>query len=311
MDGAGWDDLPVFDEQNEAQGRMRRLRRFNCISPGLFHTLGAPLIAGRDFTWTDIDNKTPVAIVSENLARELWQNPATALGKRVRVTTQDDWRQIIGVVGDVHDEGMNQDAPTSVYFPIITDKFETSSIRIQRDLAVVLRSPRAGSAGLIKDAQQAVWSVDANLPLANVRTLSYFYAKSMARISFTLVMLAIAAAMALVLGTVGLYGVIAYSVLQRTREIGIRAALGAQQQTLVGMFVRHGLMLVAAGLVCGLVVALAAMRLMSSLLFHVSPADPLTYLCVCLGLVAAAALASYIPSRRAATIDPVDALRAE
>jgi ABC-type antimicrobial peptide transport system permease subunit len=117
--------------------------------------------------------------------------------------------------------------------------------------------------------------------------------------------------MALLLGTIGLYGVIAYSVSQRTREIGIRMALGAQQRELTKMFVRHGLTLACIGVVCGLIAAFALMRLLSSLLFHVSPVDPLTYGAVSLGLVAAAMLASYIPSRRAASIDPVEALRAE
>jgi len=141
--------------------------------------------------------------------------------------------------------------------------------------------------------------------------MQYYYGKSMARTSFTLVMLAVAGGMALLLGIVGLYGVIAYSVLQRRREIGIRMALGAQRQELTGMFIRHGLLLTGTGVVCGLAAAFVVMRLMSSLLFHVSPADPITYGAVALGLVATAMLASYVPSRRAATVDPVEALRAE
>jgi ABC-type antimicrobial peptide transport system permease subunit len=163
----------------------------------------------------------------------------------------------------------------------------------------------------MSEVRQAVWSVDPNLPLADVHTQDYFYRKSMARTSFTLVMLAVAGGMALLLGIVGLYGVIAYSVLQRRREIGIRMALGAQRQELTGMFVRHGLVLTGTGVACGLAAALALMRLMSSLLFHVSPLDPVTYGAVSLGLVATAMLASYVPSRRASNVDPMDALRAE
>jgi len=156
-----------------------------------------------------------------------------------------------------------------------------------------------------------VWSVDANLPLANVHTLDYFYMKSMARTSFTLVMLGIAGAAGLLLGIVGLYSVIAYSVAQRRKEIGIRMALGAQRDALVRMFVRQGLLLTGLGIGCGLAAAAGLTRLMASLLFHVSSLDPLTYCAVTLCLVATAMLASYLPSRRAATVDPVETLRAE
>ncbi|HEV2183096.1 MAG TPA: FtsX-like permease family protein, partial [Candidatus Acidoferrales bacterium] len=177
--------------------------------------------------------------------------------------------------------------------------------------AFAIRTPRAGSASLMKEVQKAVWSVDANLPLASVHTLDYYYKQSMARTSFTLVMLALAGGMALLLGVIGLYGVIAYSVSQRTREIGIRIALGAQQPSLIGMFVRHGMWLAAAGVLCGAAAAIALMRLLSSLLFRVSPADPITYAAVLVSLIATAAIASYLPSRRAANVDPVEALRGE
>jgi ABC-type antimicrobial peptide transport system permease subunit len=149
------------------------------------------------------------------------------------------------------------------------------------------------------------------LPLTDVHTQDYFYAKSISRTSFTLVMLAIAASIALLLGVVGLYGVIAFSASQRTREIGIRIALGAQRDAITTMFVRQGLLLAGGGVVCGLFLAVAATRLLRSLLFHVSPMDPLTYALACIALCGAAALASYIPSRRTASVDPVVALRAE
>jgi ABC-type antimicrobial peptide transport system permease subunit len=182
---------------------------------------------------------------------------------------------------------------------------------VRRSLAFSIRSPRAGSPGFVNELRRAVWSVDPNLPLADVHSLEYFYENSMARTSFTLVMLGVAGAMALMLGIVGLYGVIAYSVSQRTREIGIRMALGAQQRELAGMFVGQGLLLTGVGVVCGLGTAFALMRLMSSLLFKVSPVDPLAYAAASLGLIATAALASYLPSRRVAAVDPVEALRAE
>jgi ABC-type antimicrobial peptide transport system permease subunit len=193
----------------------------------------------------------------------------------------------------------------------LLDNFESDTTRASRDVAVILRTSRAGSESLMGEVRQSVWSVNPNLPLAGVHTIEYFYKRSMARTSFTLVMLGVAGAMALLLGVVGIYGVIAYSVSQRRREIGIRMALGAQQPTLTGMFVRHGLFLTGIGVACGLVVAVIIMRLMSTLLFKVNPTDPLTYIAVSAGLVATAFLASYLPSRRAATVDPVEALRAE
>lgn len=312
MDGNNWQD-PIFAEDHSyAQGQLPPLRRFVFVSPGYFHTMGIPLLAGRDLTWTETYSKAPVAIVSEKLAREYWGDPENALGKRIRVGSTDDWREIIGVVADVHDDGMSQVAPADIYWPILRVRFEGDpKVEGNRYLAFAIRSPRAGSQTFLNEVRQAVWSADANLPLFSVHTVDYFYRRSMARTSFTLVMLGIAGAMALLLGTVGLYGVIAYSVSQRSREIGIRIALGAERRELTAMFVRQGLILVGAGVVCGLAAAFAAMRLLASLLFGVSPFDPVTYGTVTAGLVATAFLASYVPSRRAQAVDPIEALRAE
>ena len=311
MDGNGWED-PVFaQDRSYADNAMPPLRRFNFGSPGFLGTLGIPLIAGRDFTWDEAYRKAPVAMVSDNFAREYWGSPEKALGKHIRVSTKDDWREIVGVIGDVHDDGMNKEAPTVAYWPILTNHFESEDLNVRRWVTFVIRTPRAGSESLMKDVRQAVWSVDANLPLSDLRTQDYYYSQSIARTSFTLVMLAIAAGIALLLGFVGLYGVIAYSASQRKREIGIRIALGAQRNAITTMFVRQGLLLAGSGLVCGLLLALAATRLLRSLLFHVSPMDPVTYALACIALCAAAALASYIPSRRTASVDPVEALRAE
>jgi ABC-type antimicrobial peptide transport system permease subunit len=206
---------------------------------------------------------------------------------------------------------MGKDAPTVAYWPTLLSHFESDMFNVRRFVVFAIRTPRAGSESLMKDVRQAVWSVDANLPLTSVHTQDYYYQKSISRTSFTLVMLAIAAAIALLLGVVGLYGVIAYSASQRTREIGIRIALGAQRNTITTMFVRQGLVLAASGIGCGLLLALTATRFLKSLLFHVSPVDPATYLLACIALCGAATLASYIPSRRTAAVNPVDALRAE
>jgi predicted permease len=303
---------PVYArDRTYTEGQLAPLRNFRFIGPGYFATLGTPLVAGRDLTWTDIYDKRPVAFITENMAREYWGSPATALGKQIRTSAKDDWSEIVGVVADVHDEGVNKEAPAGVNWPILMRHFWDEEPMVRRDLAYIVRSPRTGAESFMKEIRQAVWSVNPNLPLADVRTLAYFYRNSMARTAFTLAMLGIAGAMALLLGIVGLYGVIAYSVSQRTKEIGIRRTLGAQQQELMGMFVRQGMWLTAVGVACGLGTAFALLRLMSSLLFKVSAVDPAAYGAASIGLIATALLASYLPSRRAAAVDPVEALRAE
>jgi hypothetical protein len=289
MDGRNSNDPVTAQDRTYKEGELSPLCRFKFVAPGFLATLGTPLIAGRDLSWTDTYNKIPVAMVSENFAR--------------------DWRQVIGVVTDVYDDGVNQPAPTTVYWPIMMDRFEGQKETVRRAIAFAIRSPRAGSQAFMQEIQQAVWSINPNLPLSDVHTAGYYYTKSMARTSFTLVMLAVAGGMALLLGIVGIYGVISYSVSQRTREIGIRMALGAERQSITAMFVRNGLWLTGIGIACGLVAAFATMRLMSSLLFNVSPVDPVTYATITAGVLATALLACYLPSRRAATVEPVHALR--
>jgi len=311
LSGGGWHD-PIFVEgRSYAEGQLPPISWQKFVSPGFLATLGTPLLAGRDLTWTDTYNRISVALVSENLAREYWGDPNGALGKRIRIGGKDDWREIVGVVKDVHDDGVNQKAATAAYWPLILNNFESDDVSVRRGVSYVIRSPLAGSESFLKNVRQTVWSVNANLPLADVHTVQYYYGKSLARTSFTLIMLGVAGGMALLLGVVGIYGVIAYSVSQRTREIGIRMALGAQQQKLTGMFVRHGLALTGIGVGLGLLGAAVSMRLLSSLLFNVRPVDPVTYAAASAGMLVTAWLASYLPSRRAATVDPVEALRAE
>jgi predicted permease len=311
MDGNGSFDPVSAEDRRYAENQVPPIRRYKFVSPDYFRTMGDPILAGRDLTWKDVHDAAPVALISDNFAREYWGGRAAAVGKRIRESTNGPWREIVGVVGDERSDGVSKPAPTTVYWPMLMKDFWGNKIRIGRSMNFAIRSSRAGSASLIKDIQRAVWSVNADLPLDLVRTQDDLYRKSMARTSFTLVMLAFAGGMALLLGVVGIYGVIAYSVSQRTREIGIRMALGARQEELARMFVRHGLILTGIGLACGLIAAGALTRLMTSLLFEVSALDPLTYVAVSVGLVGAAALASYLPSRRAAAVDPTEALRAE
>jgi putative ABC transport system permease protein len=309
LDGNGWHD-PLFAEDHAyAEGQLPTLRLFRFVAPGLFHALGTPFVAGRDLTWAETYERLPVVMVSESLARDLWGDPQAALGKRVRETHKSAWREVVGVVADIHYDGLDRKAPATVYWPVLMKEFEADGLC--RSLAFAIRSPRAGTEGLLKEIREAVWSVNANLPLASVETLETVYERSMARTSFTMVMLALAGGMALVLGVVGIYGVISYAVSQRAREIGIRMALGARREELTRMFVRQGLVLATIGAGCGLLAALGLGRVMSSLLFGVQPADPTTLSLVAIALVGASALASYLPARRVADVDPVEALRAE
>ena len=311
MDPGGWHD-PIFAEgRTYAEGELPPLLQFKFMSPGFLKTVQIPMVAGRDFTWDDTYQKLPVAIISENVAREYWPTPSDALGKRIRVSTKDDWREIIGVAGDVYDDGVNQKPSKAAYWPLMMANFESDPLSVRREVAFAIRTRRAGSEALMADVREAVWSVDPNLPLAEVHTADYFYRQSLARTSFTLIMLGVAGGMALLLGVVGIYGVIAYSVSQRTREVGIRIALGAQLPSVTGMFVRQGMWLTGIGVLAGVLVSFGVMRLMSSMLFGVQAVDPVTYIAVSCGLAATAFLACYLPSRRAAGVDPVEALRAE
>jgi predicted permease len=311
LDGGDANDILYAQDHMQNEGELPPIRRFHFISPGEFTTLGTKLIVGRDLTWTDIYEKRPVAIISENFAREYWHSANGAIGKRIRVANTDDWREIVGVVQDVHDDGVDRAAPSTVYWPVMMNNFEGEKEMLRRGVGFIIRSQRAGSHAFIDEVQRQVWSVNPDVPMAEMNTLGVLYTKSMARTSFTLVMLSVAGAMALLLGIIGIYGVISYSVSQRTREIGIRMALGAQRPALTALFVRQGLLLTGIGLACGVVVAFLTMRLMSSLLFNVSPVDPMTYVTITLCVLATAYLACYLPARRAATVDPVNALRAE
>jgi predicted permease len=303
---------PIFAaDQTYSDGGIPPVRRFKYISPAYFKTMGNTLVAGRDLTLTDIFEARPVAIVSEALARELWRQPAAALGKRIQEVPNAPWREIVGVAGNEHDEGPDHAASAIVYLPTMVRNLFHHEVVLGRDQFFAVRSRQANSAKLLNDVRQAVWSVNRNLPLAKVRTMQEIYDQAVARPSFALVMLTIAAGMALLLGVVGIYGVISYAVSQRTREIGIRMALGAPQQSVRLLFVRECLLLIVVGLVCGVAVAAALSSLMTSLLFDVSPLDAATYLTVSAVLAAAALLASYIPARRATTIEPMEALRAE
>jgi ABC-type antimicrobial peptide transport system permease subunit len=274
--------------------------------------MGTAVVAGRSFTWADLYDRHRFVMVSENLAREFWGSAQAALGKRLQTLPTAPWQEVIGVVQNVHDNGVDQPPPAVVYWPAFGESpYRPDTPNINRLVAFVVRSPRAGTESFVRELQSAVWSINGSLSVSSVRTMHELYERSLARASFALIMLGIAGLMALILGIVGIYGVIAYAVSQRTREIGIRVALGARRFELTRMFVRSGLLLACVGVPLGLVAAVGLTRLMSSLLFGISPVDPATFLAVPIVLVGAVVVASYLPARRAASVDPVDALNAD
>jgi putative ABC transport system permease protein len=307
MDGRRSNGAVLVEGDTIAAGETPPPRRWIYVSPGYFEAMGTRTIAGRDVTWSDMQTGGRVAVISEDFARELAAEPAGALGKRIRYPVdQAAWREVIGVVENVHQDGLYEESPSTVYWPVRTDNLFGRS-----DVTFAIRSERAGTAGLKEEVRQAIRSVNGSIPVAQEHTMQDYYAGSVARTSFTLVMLAIAGAMALALGVIGIYGVIAYVVSQRTREIGIRSALGAEPLELERMFLLHGLALAGVGAVVGLVGAVVLTRLMSSLLFGIRPVDPAAYIAALGVTLLAAAFASYLPARRAATIDPMETLKAE
>jgi predicted permease len=305
-----WDGIQVEGRANGLDELA--LRVFNSISPDYLRSMGMSVIAGRDLTFEDVDGMRPVALISESLARELWSSPQAAVGQRIRGPLTGPWREVIGVVGDVRLNGPDEAAPATVYWPAIMAEFYPGQpFFTNRAVAYAVRSPLAGTPGLTRQIEQAVWSVNASLPVASMRTMQDIYGRSLGRTSFTLVMLVAAAAAALALGVVGLYGVLSYAVSTRRREIAIRFALGARARDVERGVVGQGVALAGIGVAIGLCVATAVTSAMTSLLYDVQPVDPLTYAVVAVGLIAVAALASYLPARRASTVDPAESLAAE
>jgi ABC-type antimicrobial peptide transport system permease subunit len=251
-------------------------------------------------------------MVSENLAREAWGTPANAIGKRLTEDPGLPWREVIGVIQDVREKGVQEKATVIVYWPpMVENLYGSGPAQPIRDVTFVIRSDRADTQSFLNEVRQAVWSVNSNLPLASVHTMQEVYDKSLARTSFTLVMLGIASAMALALGIIGIYGVISYTVSQRRREIGIRLALGAQGTAVMRMVLKQGASLALTGVCIGLLAAFGLARLMTSLLFGVTAHDPLTFAAVAAVLLVVALFACYFPARRAMKVDPMVALRYE
>jgi predicted permease len=305
--GSDWDNV-YAEDKTYSNDVIPPLHLFKYVSPGFYSTAGTRIVAGRDLTWTEIYDVRPVVMISENLARELWGSPSAAIGKRLREFESMPWHEVIGVIQDVRENGVQTNAPEIVYWPaMVRNRFAP----VTRTATFVARSERAGTQSFLEEVRRAVWSVNSNLPLADLRTMQTVYDKSLARTSFTLVMLGIAGAMAMALGSIGIYGVISYTVSQRRREIGIRVALGAQGGDVLQMVLSQGAQMALAGVAIGIVASFGLTRLLANLLFGVSPLDPLTFGAVAALLTAIALAACYLPARRATKVDPMIALRCD
>jgi len=301
-----YDNIYAEDRVNQS---APPLRHFVFAAPGYLATLGVPMLAGRDLTPADFYGDRPVAVVSAGFARELWGSVAAAIGKRIQPSSHGEWCDVVGVAADVHDDGMDRPPRATVYWPARAANFGGAPLRVQRYVTFAIRTPRAGTAELLTAIRRAVATVDGGLAISDARTLGDLHARSMSRTTVTLLMLGIAGIMAVVLGGVGIYGVVAHSVSQRRNEIGIRLALGATPAAILRLIIGQGMHIVGLGLVVGVAASLVATRFMSSLIFGVGPNDPLTYavavpLLAFVGLVACA-----LPATRAMRIAPATALR--
>jgi predicted permease len=315
-------NLPMTDGQNNSgvvledfplqQDEMPPIIRVNFTATGYFEAMGIPLREGRTFQRRDHEEVSGAVVVSAGFAERFWPGES-ALGKRIAPGLGDDgdtrWYTIVGVVGDVRDDGMADEPAEMIYYPTVLFP-EADDGFVARTMSIAIRAG-VEPTSLVGSIRQAVWSLNPRLPLANVRTMGDIVSGSMARTAFTMLLLGIAAGVALLLGTVGSYGVIAYVVSQRTREIGVRMALGARQGDVSRMVVRQGVAISAVGVAIGLIGAFALTRLMAALLYGVSATDPMTFAAVSVLLFAVTVLASYVPARRAAGVNPVEALHYE
>jgi predicted permease len=275
------------------------------VTPGYFETLKIPLAAGRYIDGRDGTEAARAVVINETLARAVWGGAGSALGHRLGRNGR--WYTVVGVVADVKNNGLDRPAGTEIYYPYTQLDPNTERLRY---LYVAIRS-RSPAEAVIGAVRREVSAIDATLPITQVRTMEEVLSDAQSKPRFLTLALTLFAGVALVLAAVGIYGVISYSVAQRTKEFGIRMALGAQHRKVVGLVLRHGLLLASIGLGAGLIGALALTRFLSGFLFGITATDPATFAVVSLLLAGIAVLASYIPARRATQVDPLVALREE
>jgi putative ABC transport system permease protein len=294
-----------FDGRPVEPGKLPPIIYHANVTPGYFAAMRTPITSGRDFAWTDLREGVNQVLVNQTMAKQHWPNQ-DPIGKRIRRAGEEKdkkpWFTVIGVVADVRQAGPREPVQAMIYFAPSApgdDEF--------RSLSYVIRGPQAATQA--EAIRRAVRALDADLPIASIRTMKEIVDESMVQFSFTMLTLGIAAAVALVLGAVGLYSVLSYAVSLRTREIGVRLALGAAPSRVLRSVVSRGAAISLVGLVIGAAGAFALTRLLRSLLFETAPLDPLTFAAMAAVLLVVALLASYLPARRAAAISPMESMK--
>lgn len=276
---------------------------FDGVAPGYFSTMGIPLVKGRTFGLQDSAESESVVVINETLAKRLWPD-SDPIGSRISYfSAQGPWRTVVGVVGDIKYGGLGEDARSEMYHPF--SQFP------QPYMQIVVRTDAQDPEKLLPDLRNAIWSVDPDQPIAGQATLEEIVARSIAAPRFTMILMSIFALLALILGAVGIYGVVSHAVEQRSKEAGVRMALGAQRSDVLKLILRKGLTPVIIGILCGVVAAIFATRVLASRLFEVSPTDPGVFAGISILLALVGAVAAYIPARRATRVDPVVALRSD
>jgi len=308
---SGMNQNPFYPEDDPSYAtKIPPLQIFTTTDGEYFRTMGIPLIAGKTFDRLDTQ-RSGEAIISQATAVQFWNDSTgqRALGKRFRDLPGSSWYTVIGVVGNARDTALAAPPSQTVYFPQVP-KGEQLDTQVKNTMALVVRT--AGEPSAITSAvQRTVRELDASLPLFRVRSMAVVTRESMAQLRFTMLLLAAAALVTLVLGAIGLYGVMAYIVALRTRELGVRIALGASPGAVVAMLTRQGVVLTGFGIVAGLLLFVVAARFLRSFLYGVAATDPVTLISASLLLVATAAFASWTPARRTSRLDPAEVLRAE
>jgi len=284
------------------EGRSSLPASFRAVSQDYFRTMRIPLLKGRWFDDHDTAESQPVVVVNETMARQISPDYEEVLGKRIKHGFKNQVAEVVGVIGDVKYAGLDQQTKPEMYVP-----FAQRAWPFMRIVARSKSDPSVVAAAI----REAVRAIDKDQPVDKITTMSSVVSASIVDRSFYMQLLGTFASLAFILAAVGIYGVVSYSVAQRTREIGIRVALGARRRDVLGLVLREALRLTALGVALGLVGAFVATRVLRSLLFEVKPTDPATFICLSLLLTFVALVASYIPARRATKVDPLVALRYE
>jgi putative ABC transport system permease protein len=310
-------DIPLFGGSStgfDVEGRppyapgQRPLVEFRSVSPGYFRAMGITLLRGRAFTEQDRADAPGVVIINETLARRYFPDE-DPLGKRLGLSRPTDWREIVGVARDTRNSGLDEEVKPEAYLPYTQSAPDYLAASIS-GMVVVARTT-SDPQGMAAAVKREVQGLDRNQPVYNIKTMEQYLADSIAQRRFNMLLLAVFAGVAVLLAVVGLYGMMSYTVLQRTHEIGLRMALGAQGRDILRMAVRQGLVIILIGIAVGLAGALALTRVMSGLLYGVGVTDPPTFAAIASLLAFVSLLACYIPARRATKVDPLIALRYE